>query len=155
MKYSVFFLFLLLISCSTEKGNFISGNIEDGAGQTIYFNQIANNNIEKVDSVIIGDDGSFKMVNRAKEFNFYTLSFEDGNMIVLLTDSTENIDFNGTVENILDNYDIKGSKHSEVLRNYYAGASVFRQQLDSIQRAVQSLGQNFADPNREALVAEF
>jgi peroxiredoxin len=155
MKYSVFILFALLVSCSTEKGNFITGTLENGAGQTIYFNQIANNNIEKVDSVVVGEDGSFKMPNRAKDFNFYTMSFPDGNMIVLLTDSTENITFKGSTEDILNNYEVMGSKHSEVLRNYYAGAADYREQLDSIQKAVQAFGQNFADPRREAMVAGF
>jgi peroxiredoxin len=156
MKYLAIAFFATLFACNTTPdGNYISGTLKNGAGQTIFLNQVNNNNIEKIDSVVVGDDGKFKLKNSATNFNFYTMSFEDGNMVVLLTDSSENISLNGDATKILTNYTVSGSKHSEVLRNYYAGATDYRNQLDSLQRAVQALGPNMADPRRAALVETF
>jgi peroxiredoxin len=156
MKYLAFAFFATLFACNTAPdGNYISGTLENGAGQTIFFNQVNNNNIEKIDSVVVGSDGKFQLKNSATKFNFYTMSFADGNMVVLLTDSTENIKLDGDANKILTNYSVSGSKHSEVLRNYYSGASKYRDQLDSLQRAIQALGPNMADPRRATMVSDF
>jgi len=157
MKYLIFACSLLLfISCDTEsqKSPGISGNLENGAGKTIALNHIKNNSNVQLESVQIGEKGKFAFNQKPGKFDFYTLSIGE-DQIILLTDSTESTEVTGDLNDLLGSYDITGSEHSKVLRDYYAGSSDFRQKMDSIQKTFQTVAKTGDAAKQQELVDAF
>lgn len=157
MKYLLFaFSLLLFVACDSgsNKTPGISGNIENGAGKNIELNHIKNNSNVQLESVEIGEKGEFTFNEKPGKFDFYTLAIGE-DQIILLTDSTESIEITGNLDNLLGTYDITGSEHSKVLRDYYAGSNDFRQELDSIQKTFQSVAQTGDAAKQQELVDAF
>lgn len=156
MKYALI-LFALVFAACQNAGNSnegISGELENGNGQTVVLNHIQNNSTNVLDSARIEENGSFAFSVRPGSLDFYTLVLNN-QQIVLLTDSTENIRITGDAENLLDTYDVSGSEHSKILRDYYAGSKEYRHRLDSIQQAFQAVAQAGDPQKQQELIAGF
>lgn len=148
-------LFVLAACDSQDTGTSgISGQIENAAGEKIELNHIHNNAANLLESVEIGPGGSFRFTEGPGMFDFYTVVVGD-QQVVLLTDSTENVIITGDMENLLGTYDVQGSKHSKILRDYYAGTQAFRTQLDSIQKAFQAIAMTGDEDAKQEMVDAF
>lgn len=156
IRYSIILLALIVSACGnqTQQKEGISGTLQNASGKTIELNHISNNSAVLIASTEVDENGNFTFGEKAGKFDFYTLVLGD-QQIVLLTDSTEGISISGDADDLLGSYDIKGSEHSEILRDYYAGSSDFRQQLDSIQQAFQAVAQTGTEEERQKLIDSF
>jgi len=156
MRYTIILLALILAACETSdkatKG--ITGSLENASGESVQLNQIKNNAAELIETVQTDENGNFAFAQKAGKFDFYTVVVGD-QQIVLLTDSTENIKITGNAEDLLGTYNVKGSEHSGILREYYAGSSHYREQLDSIQQAFQAVAQVGTEEQRQELIDGF
>ncbi len=149
-------LMFVLAACDSQDTGIsgISGQIENAAGEKIELNHIHNNAANLLESVEIGPGGSFRFTEGPGMFDFYTVVVGD-QQVVLLTDSTENVVITGDMENLLGTYDVQGSKHSKILRDYYAGTQAFRTELDSIQKAFQAIAMTGDEDAKQEMVDAF
>ena len=117
---SIFILFgitVLLYSCnSNNEGYKISGKVNGGNGKTIFLS--ASN---KIDSVKIESDNSFKFEGKITESDFYNLYFDKTNPILLFIDSIDKVVIETDTANFASNYSVKGSKTSEQIKELQAG----------------------------------
>jgi peroxiredoxin len=116
---------VLLFSCGGEKKeesasseNKVSGKIENGAGRTIFFEGFTTTGTFKIDSAVIGNDGSFE-VNLPAKTDFYRLGFDNSNYILLSIDSTDNhVKINANADTLSVGYKVEGSKFSNDILDF-------------------------------------
>jgi peroxiredoxin len=107
---------LLSVGCKGG-GQTISGNIKGAEGKTIYLEQIVNQKPMRMDSTVVGADGSFRLEpSNALELNYYWLRLDQKDFVVLITDSTECIEVNGEIGKLNQDAIVKGSQFTELLR---------------------------------------
>lgn len=156
MRYLIIFATILISACQSNEApqQGISGELDNTDGQTIVFNQIKNNSTVMLDSTRLGEDGQFSFSEKPGKLDFYTLVLGD-QQIVLLTDSTESIKITGDADDLLSTYDVEGSEHSKILRDYYTGSTEFRTKLDSIQQAFQTIAQSQDNAKKQEMIDAF
>lgn len=136
MKKVFFFLIVpfLMFSCGKKSNFSISGQLKGGAGKTIYFSKLLINSQLPIDSTKLDGEEKFKFKGKTSSPAFYILKVSSNNFVTLLADSTENITITGTYDDFANNYKVKGSVGSELLRDlnrHFTNAIV---QLDSLHR---------------------
>ncbi len=118
----VFYLLIIAISitsCSSNKNNFeLSGKIENSAGEMLVLKEMRTNSLEAVDSVKIGESGDFLLKSEIEIPNFYILEKDPNNYITLILSPGENVKINADGSSMMTDYEIKGSKDSELLKDY-------------------------------------
>jgi thiol-disulfide isomerase/thioredoxin len=109
---------IALSSCSKPQRTSISGQIKGAEGKTIYFEQYLNNKQVQTDSTVIAADGTFRLlVSSPLEMNFYWLRLNQKDFMVLVTDSTEQIDVQAEAGNFDKTLEIQGSEYTTLLRD--------------------------------------
>lgn len=128
MKYQFLIVSIsaLLFSCGGEKNqesnssseNKVSGKIENGAGRTIFFEGFNNTGTFKIDSAVIGKDGSFEVTLPAKT-DFYRLGFDNSNYILLSIDSTDqHVKITASADTLSVGYKVEGSQFSKDILDF-------------------------------------
>jgi thiol-disulfide isomerase/thioredoxin len=103
------------VSCGKKSNFTISGQLEGGAGKTVYFQKILISNESPSDSVKINKDGKFTFKGRTSTPTFYSLKLSKNSFITLLVDSAENVTINGSYKRFTQDYKVSGSVGSERL----------------------------------------
>ncbi|HEY3390774.1 MAG TPA: TlpA disulfide reductase family protein [Prolixibacteraceae bacterium] len=136
MKKALYILVVLsvLFACGKKTNFSISGQLDGGAGKTIYFNRILINNKVPVDSVKLDKDGKFEFKGRTSSPAFYLLKLSKGSFVTLLVDSAENAVIKGSYKNFTRDYKIKGSIGSEKLHDLDNRFYSAKSQVDSLQK---------------------
>lgn len=122
MKFNILIIGLTFLpfSCGgnkeqagTEAGqNYVSGKIENGAGKTIFLEGFNMSGTIKLDSVVIAEDGSFKLKSPSKT-DFYRLGFDNMNYILLSLDSNDHdVKINAKADTLSIGYSVDGSPFS-------------------------------------------
>ncbi|MDX2442162.1 MAG: TlpA disulfide reductase family protein [Bacteroidales bacterium] len=118
----VFYLLIIAISitsCNSNKNSFeLSGKIENSAGEMLVLKEMRTNSLEAVDSVKIGESGDFLLKSEIETPNFYILEKDPNNYITLILSPGENVKINADGSSMMTDYEIKGSKDSELLKDY-------------------------------------
>ena len=136
MKKTFYFLIVLsiLFACGKKTNFNISGQLDGGAGKTIYFNKILISNKLPADSVRLDKDGKFEFKGNTSSPAFYLLKLSNSSFVTLLIDSAENAYIKGSYKNFTRDYKIKGSIGSEILLNLDNRFTAAKTQIDSLQR---------------------
>lgn len=121
---------LILSSCSGAKdadaelaneipGHLITGNIEGGDGQEVVLISYEGETENVIDTVKI-ENGKFQFQTPTKELRQYIILFGPDQMpiVLLLDENDKNIQIEGTLDGIGDNYTITGSKESQFVKDY-------------------------------------
>ena len=99
---------LFLASCTGKKFH-LSGNISNAKDSLLYFENMSLNGPVTVDSVKLGEDGSFSFNEKApKNPEFYRLRIAN-QIINIAVDSTENITVKASYPTMSSQYDVEGS----------------------------------------------
>jgi len=136
MKKEFYFLIVLglMFACGKKTNFTISGQLDGGAGKTIYFNKILISNQLPDDSVRLDKDGKFEFKGSTSSPAFYLLKLSKNSFVTLLVDSAENAYIKGSYKNFTRDYKIKGSVGSEILldldNQFYAAKS----KIDSLRK---------------------
>jgi len=118
----IFYLLIIALgitSCSSNKNSFeLSGKIENSAGEMLVLKEMRTNSLEAVDSVKIGESGDFLLKSEIATPNFYILEKDPNNYITLILSQGENVKISADGSSMMTDYEIKGSKDSELLKDY-------------------------------------
>ena len=133
-KALYFFIFSFLLFSCGQKHNFsVSGKIEGGAGEKIYFNKLLINSQHVLDSAKLDKGGEFRFKGNTSSPGFYVLKLSTGNSITLLLDSLENCTISGPYKDFSEKYTVRGSLGSEHVRELNFRFAKAKRQLDSLK----------------------
>jgi len=121
-KQAVFCLIIALIfGACTDKNKFtVEGNIKNGAGKILYFENITTNSIILLDSAKIKSDGKFKFTRlRPEAPDFYRIRL-NRQFITFSIDSTETVNIQSDTLTFAKNYTVEGSDESEKIKTLSA-----------------------------------
>ncbi len=100
----------LAVASCTQKKFHVSGTIADAKDSLLYFENMSLDGAVTVDSVKLGEDGSFAFEDKAPEHpEFYRLRI-DRQIVNIAIDSTENITVNASYPTMSGNYEVEGSE---------------------------------------------
>ena len=136
MKKGFYFLIVLclMFACGKKTNFTISGQLDGGAGKTIYFNKILISNKLPDDSVKLDKDGKFEFKGITSSPAFYLLKLSKSSFVTLLVDSAENAYIKGSYKNFTRDYKIKGSIGSEILLDLDNQFSAAKSKIDSLRK---------------------
>lgn len=136
MKEALYFMILLIVlsSCGRKTNFTISGQLNGGAGKTIYLNRLLINNQPLTDSAKLDSEGKFAFKGRTSSPAFYLLKLSNSTFVTLLVDSAETAIVRGSYKNFTRDYKVSGSSGSEVLRDLDNRFFKAKAELDSLQK---------------------
>jgi peroxiredoxin len=118
LKLAVLIPFIGIFASCTNKNQFtVEGIVKDGAGKTLYFENITSSSIVGLDSVKISKSGSFKFKQEKPAApDFYRLRLNN-QFVNLTADSlTATINIQSDTLGFARNYTIEGSSESEKIK---------------------------------------
>ncbi len=140
----------LFVSCNKENNNaYLSGEIKDGAGKTVYLDQLTSQSAVTVDSVVIDQNGHFEFTKFKPSLNFYRIRIEPQNFAILVLDSVDKVSFQAEAKNIAE-AKINGSKETDAFNEFNAIGKKYKTKIDSLQQIFQS--EIMKNPNDSAKI---
>jgi len=130
---------IFFVSCSQKKNTTISGTLSDGAGSTLYLEQLNVSQTRQVDSVKVKKDDTFRMKIEVNEPELYILKNDKGKIINLLPLPGENISLTTSPGAFGKTYTVSGSPESEKVQVLVDHLNRTRFLLDSIGQVLISL----------------
>jgi thiol-disulfide isomerase/thioredoxin len=138
---------LILFSCGGGGKPKITGTIKNMNGTQLIFEKIDKNAPLALDTVKLDASGKFEFELPAGKADFYRLNLGDNNFIVLCLDSTNsNVEITGDGKEFKSNYTVKGSKHSEIIHDFFAALNPLTKIRFDIEQ--QMRGINFGDTSK-------
>jgi len=140
MKYLIFFLSLIVVSCNSQvpksENVIINGQLASSKKDTLYFSILHYDKISNTDTLFLDADGNFKHDFTPKECNFYVLAHKGNNYVRLLIDKGERILFRADLRNIPASYTVEGSKGSSLLKTIESKVARASAVVDSLTQIV-------------------
>lgn len=134
---------LLITSCTPEKkanvfGNSISGVIEGAGGQTIILQRFIKNRPVATDSVKIDSDGEFRISpSFTMPLDYYGLMLRESNtFLIMITDSSEDVEIKTSVENFERGTQFDGSPNSAYLQDFYREMKSFEKNTSELEEKI-------------------
>ena len=120
---------LAMVSCSEKKFH-VEGNITNAKDSLLYLENVGIEDISVIDSVQLGDDGTFSFSGEAPSApEFYRLRISD-QIINLSIDSTETVTVRAQYPQMATKYEVEGSDNCLKIRE------LSLKQIDLQQRAI-------------------
>ena len=138
----------VIASCGNKKFN-VTGQIENAKDSLLYFEHVGLEGIDVVDSVKLGDSGSFSFSEEAPDApEFYRLRISD-QIINVAIDSTETVTFRSSWPQMASKYKVEGSENCEKIKE------LTLQLMDLRERAIaiSQNGQLSIDEANDSLLA--
>ena len=92
-----------------QTGFNISGNMDNGAGATIFLFKYGGDHVQTVDSSIIADDGIFNLSHNHKGYSFYGIGKSVNSVLGLLLKGDEEVKIQLNANNISYGSKVSGS----------------------------------------------
>lgn len=127
-------IILIFQSCDKQKSNVsIKGLINGGEKNIVYLEDIDDANHIIKDSFLIKGNNKFKLKAYVDDLKFYNIRIADENIVIMVKPG-EKIKIKGKIDNLGNNYDIKGSKASKIIQNVNRYRYNIIKKLDSIKK---------------------
>lgn len=144
MKRSIPIMIVLIITiagfaCTGNRAE-ISGHVNGGEGLKLTLERLDVNQTSLVDSLNIGEDGTFAIKLELEEPELYILKNPKGEIINLLLMPGDKISVESNYESFGHDYMVSGSDESEGIRNLVEHLQSTRKDLDSLQVIAGSIG---------------
>jgi peroxiredoxin len=144
------FAVLLLASCKDEykKSFTISGTLKNTQAKVVYVEEsiIVTGEKNIKDSANIGADGKFSVKIKAKEEGIYNLRLQtDPSAFATIINDTNNIELEADFNKRNSFYDVKGSKSSETIEEYFAKISEMQTEKFGLLFKADSIRKNKGD----------
>ena len=130
---------LSFFGCSDKNGTTISGQLTNTNGEMVYLEELLPNTTFLLDSTIVEASGKFSFKTRVPEMGFYLLKFgnDRSRVITLLTDSTEELNITGDLNQLLKTYKVEGSEGSAKVADITAFSVGQSMRIDSLSQIFQ------------------
>lgn len=123
-----------MFACGKKTNFTISGQLDGGAGKTVYFERLLLSNKQPSDSVKLDKEGKFEFKGNTSTPNFYMLKLSKNSYVTMLIDSAENVNVTGSYKNFTRDYKVSGSIGSSVLRELDNRFYTAKTHIDSLQK---------------------
>ena len=144
---------IIMSSCSGKKFK-VEGQISNAKDSVLYFENVGLEGINVLDSVKLGDSGSFSFSEDATEApEFYRLRIYD-QIINVSIDSTETVQVKGEYPGMASNYSVSGSDNCEKIRELTLKQMDLQNRAIAIQRNT-ALGINVINDSINSLLATY
>lgn len=149
-------LILMTFSCTRKNQVRINGEIENAGRQKIYLEQLNVDNTVILDSTEANRKGQFKFRQEVTTPTFYNIRIGNSNNITVVAEPEIQIQLNGTLEGLANNYWVEGSESSLWLKVLNIQLSKTRKAMDSLRKAYAALPESPAyDSTRQQLLTEW
>lgn len=132
----------LMVSCHKDYFT-IEGTLTNGAGKTIYIEELTPNDPLFIDSIRLDDKGNFKYSYKMPYPSFYNLHATKSNYAMLLPEEGEHITITGDYTNLEKTYELRGSAGSILLWQLQAYSNDGSERLNEIISLDQQNQQRF------------
>ena len=123
---------MTVASCDNNKFR-VEGEISNAKDSVLYFENVGLEGVQVLDSVKLGDNGSFAFSGDATEApEFYRLRIAD-QIINVSIDSTETVQFKGEYPGMASNYTVSGSDNCEKIRELTLRQMALQRQAIDLQ----------------------
>lgn len=140
MKKAFYLLMIpfVIFACAKKTNFTLSGQLNGGAGKTIYFSKLLISKQLPADSFKLDKEGKFKFKGSTSTPAFYHLKLTPTSFVTLLIDSAENVTVTGSYKNFTRDYKVSGSRGSEILLDLDNRFYTAKTQMDSLRKLYNS-----------------
>lgn len=130
-------LLLFASSCGNNKqaGSdeiVVEGRFIHSRANVVYFDVIHVESAERIDSVVLDEDGAFKLRYKTEKPAFIKVSTAEDNFITIIAEPGESITISGDINALADSYTVSGSPASELVAKYLEFTRNQYKQLDTL-----------------------
>lgn len=118
MKSKLTIIILATLLINNLQAAVINGTLKNAEGKKIYLEKFDKNQPVKIDSAVVSKKGKFKISTKETTTEFYRLSFQSSDFIVLIISKDETIELTADGNNLNKSYSVKGSEHSSKLLEF-------------------------------------
>jgi thiol-disulfide isomerase/thioredoxin len=138
MKKLTHILFAVTLSlyAFSAKSAEINGTFTNSVGKMVYLERFQENRPVKVDSIAINKKGKFKFTIKDTLTDFYRISFQPTDFIVLIISKNDKAEITADGTSLNKTYKIKGSANSENLLAFVNLVNKYIKEKDSINTLV-------------------
>ncbi|MGM0532099.1 MAG: redoxin domain-containing protein [Bacteroidota bacterium] len=137
MKHLLFIVLSLFIvqACGSGSNQFtIEGNLDNANDEKLYLMELTTDNVNKVDSVQLGQDGKFEFTGTTEVAKFFLVQTSPQNSVTLVVEPDNDITLEGDAQDLGNNYTVSGSESSREIMK-------LRNRMESTIASLDSLGQ--------------
>ena len=144
----IFALLICFTACSNKQGTvtdanvFISGNITNSSGKTIFVEELKPSAVNIIDSIKTDGSGNFSLGIKIPEAGFYRLIVSGNNFFNLIFIPKDSILITADANNMEGAYQIKGSEESVRLKELNLFFQKIYRSNDSLNAKLQMHQQN-------------
>lgn len=150
-KAAAFALAAVSIASCGEKKFRIEGSVSNAADSLLYFENVGLDKLTVIDSVRLGDDGSFSFACAATDApEFYRLRIAD-QIINISIDSTETVTVKAAYPSMSGSYEVSGSENCERIKQLALMQIALHRKAQAVQ-ANQQLGIDVANDSIQRLI---
>lgn len=113
--FSTALIVLFFASCGNKNQITIEGTLENGAGKTIYIEEMSPEARIFLDSIQLDKNGHFKFKYDLKYKTFFDVHITDIDYVVLLPDFGETVKITGDYNSLSTTYHVEGGRESQLL----------------------------------------
>ena len=110
-----FCLLVFLASCGSKDDIVIEGTLENGAGKTVFIEEMTPESRLFLDSITLDNKGHFSFRYAMPYKTFYNVHVSNEDYIVLLPDMGEHISLTGVYDSLSRSYHLTGGHDSQLL----------------------------------------
>jgi thiol-disulfide isomerase/thioredoxin len=152
MKIKLFLCLCVLaaITACTNNAVKISGTLDSPTlGEYIFLDELKSDRLEPVDSVKIGDGGSYNFKFEIEQPSFYLVRFSQANFLTLVLEPGEKITLHSHHDSLNYPSVVKGSKGTEKIVEYN---NVLRTAINNLKGLNETYMKNIENPNLPAVI---
>ncbi len=138
LLFSVLFVFFMT-SCGKRPNTVIKGSLTNGSRKFLYLDYLNIDKPEKIDSLRIRKNDSFKFRIHLENPGIYLLRNEKGKLINLILSPGEKVSVQAEYKEMNREYSVSGSKESEFLRQLIEKINDTRDRLTKLDTRYDSL----------------
>jgi peroxiredoxin len=117
---------------ASENEVLIEGRFIHSRANVVFFDIIHVENMERTDSIILNEDGSFKLRRKTNKPIIFKISTAENNFITIIAEPGQTINLSGDINALAETYTVSGSPSSELLADYLAFTRNQYKKLDTL-----------------------
>ena len=123
---------------SEPDGYRISGQLKNGAGITIYLDELTSTSIISVDSAVADGDGNYALTGMIDQVGFYKIRLAENNFVNIVLHPEDDITLSGDAAYLYGSYKVEGSRDAIALYELNEYLRIFGVRTDSIRQVAAS-----------------